>query len=105
MPVSSINHLSQSNPHRGSEVSYASKYSLSPDPTQWDAGLLSHHPEPDDDLHNPDPRRDRNFDSAGSIMTLRGLMNLGCLAILALALVSLLYVLVDLFLGSLLTPS
>ena len=50
------------------------------------------YPEPDDDLHNPDPKRDRDYDSGGTLFTMRGLMNLGCLAILAIALVGLLSV-------------
>ncbi|KAF8965030.1 glucosidase [Flammula alnicola] len=40
--------------------------------------------EPDDFLHNPDPKRDRKNDRGRSIFTLRGLGNLGCLFILAL---------------------
>lgn len=41
-------------------------------------------PEPDDFLHNPDPRRDRKNDAGGTVFTLRGLTNLGCLVILVL---------------------
>lgn len=40
-------------------------------------------PEPDDYLHNPDPRRDRKNDRGGHIFTARGIANLGCLFILA----------------------
>lgn len=40
----------------------------------------------DDYLHNPDPKRDLKHDKGGSIFTLRGLQNLGCLAVLVLAL-------------------
>jgi len=47
-------------------------------------------PEPDDFLHNPDPRRDLNMDKGGSFFTTRGLENLGCMAILVLGLVTLL---------------
>ncbi|KAF8155740.1 glycoside hydrolase family 16 protein [Crassisporium funariophilum] len=46
--------------------------------------LLMNHPEPDDVLHNPDPRRDRKSDRGGTIFTVRGCGNLGCLSILAL---------------------
>ena len=42
-----------------------------------------HSREPDDYLHTPDPIRDRKFDKGGSIMTSRGIANLGCLFILA----------------------
>ncbi|KAF8603602.1 beta-glucan synthesis-associated [Ceratobasidium sp. AG-I] len=78
--------ISMNNP---SEMSLASKFALSPHPGQWDPALLSQRPEPDDYLHNPDPRRDRKTDAAGSIFTRRGLVNIGCLAILASALVCL----------------
>lgn len=47
------------------------------------------HPEPDDYLHNPDPKRDRRSDRGGSIFTLRGLENIGCIAVLVLALMAL----------------
>ena len=69
------------------------QFSLSPDPKAWGADLSPNHPEPDDYLHNPDPRRDRNSDRGGSVLTYRGLTNLGCLVFLALGLVALLYVL------------
>jgi beta-glucan synthesis-associated protein KRE6 len=44
---------------------------------------------PIDDLHNPDPKRDNKTDFGGSIPTLRGLANIGCIAILTLALIML----------------
>ena len=69
------------------------QFSLSPDPQLWGADLSPNHPEPDDFLHNPDPRRDRRNDRGGSVFTCRGLTNLGCLIFLALGLVALLYVL------------
>ncbi|KAF8686382.1 Glycoside hydrolase family 16 protein [Rhizoctonia solani] len=69
-----------------SEISFSSKYSLSPDPARWDSHMLN---EPDDELHRPDPRRDRKLDSAGTLFTARGIVNLGCLIILALGLISL----------------
>ncbi|QRW07384.1 glycoside hydrolase family 16 protein [Ceratobasidium sp. AG-Ba] len=65
-------------------------FALSPNPAQWDAGLLSNRPEADDDLHTPDPRRDRRVDlHAGSVFTPRGFLNLGCLALLTVGLVAL----------------
>lgn len=54
--------------------------------------LLMSNPEPDDFLHNPDPRRDRKNDSGGSIFTFRGLANLGCLILLAIGCLTLLCV-------------
>jgi beta-glucan synthesis-associated protein KRE6 len=56
-------------------------------------------PEPDDDLHRPDPRRDILNDS-GSMFTLRGLANLGCLAFILLGIVTLLYVFFSPFFSS-----
>lgn len=47
-------------------------------------------PEPDDFLHNPDPKRDRINDRGGNIFTSRGLANLGCLLILGAGCVMLL---------------
>ncbi|PPQ99336.1 hypothetical protein CVT24_009150 [Panaeolus cyanescens] len=64
--------------------SLADKYALPPSPAQWGMPLLMSNPEPDDFLHNPDPRRDRKSDRGGTIFTCRGLGNLGCLLILAL---------------------
>jgi hypothetical protein len=46
--------------------------------------------EPDDFLHNPDPKRDRIHDRGGTIFTARGLANVGCLVILALGIITLL---------------
>lgn len=68
------------------------QFSLSPDPASWGSDLSPNHPEPDDYLHNPDPKRDRNNDRGGSIFTHRGLSNLGCLSLLILTLLGLLSV-------------
>jgi hypothetical protein len=65
---------------------------MAADPTAWGADLASQQSEPDDYLHNPDPKRDRKNDAGGSIFTARGMMNLGCLMILALGILTLLYV-------------
>ncbi|KAH9984637.1 glycoside hydrolase family 16 protein [Russula compacta] len=69
--------------------SISDKFSLSPDPASWGSDLSPHHAEPDDYLHNPDPKRDRKNDRGGSIFTYRGLTNLGCLAVLILILLAL----------------
>lgn len=63
--------------------SFAEKYSLSPSPRAWGTPLALDNPEPDDYLHNPDPRRDRKNDKGGTIVTARGIANLGCLFVLA----------------------
>lgn len=72
-------------------MQYLLQFSLSPDPSLWGATLAMNLEEPDDELHNPDPRRDRKNDRGGSVFTYRGLTNLGCLIFLAVGMVSLLY--------------
>ncbi|KAL9715895.1 hypothetical protein Ac2012v2_000338 [Leucoagaricus gongylophorus] len=69
--------------------SISDKYSLAPDPYVWGSNISPDQPEPDDDLHNPDPRRDRKNDAGGSVFTYRGLANVGCLTLLLLGLVTL----------------
>ncbi|KAF7966826.1 hypothetical protein HWV62_36927 [Athelia sp. TMB] len=66
----------------GSAASLSEKYSLSADPATWGSAFLLNQAEPDDDLHNPDPTRDRSIDKAGPILTFRGFTNLGCLVLL-----------------------
>lgn len=48
--------------------------------------------EPDDYLHNPDPIRDLKIDKGGSILTGRGVANLGCLFVLVAGFMTLLLV-------------
>ncbi|KAF7320123.1 Glycoside hydrolase family 16 protein [Mycena kentingensis (nom. inval.)] len=67
-----------------------SVFSLSPDPAAWGADI--NHQEPDDFLHNPDPKRDRRIDNDHNVFTFRGLSNLGCLLILGTGLITLLCV-------------
>ncbi|KAL5519142.1 hypothetical protein ACEPAH_825 [Sanghuangporus vaninii] len=69
--------------------SISDKFSLAPDPSSWGAEIEPNFKEPDDWLHNPDPRRDRKIDKGGTIFTSRGLANLGCLLILVMGLVTL----------------
>jgi len=69
--------------------SISDKFSLSPDPSSWGADLAPGHPEDDDFLHNPDPRRDRKNDQGGNIFTYRGITNLGCLLILGVGIITL----------------
>ncbi|GJJ10040.1 hypothetical protein Clacol_004266 [Clathrus columnatus] len=45
--------------------------------------------DPDDYLHNPDPKRDRENDKGGNIFTARGLANIGCLVFLVVGLTTL----------------
>ncbi|KAI0756923.1 glycoside hydrolase family 16 protein [Daedaleopsis nitida] len=67
----------------GTHPSISEKFVLPLDP-----GYLNG-PEADDKLHNPDPARDRKSDRGGSILTGRGLMNLGCVFILTAVIVAL----------------
>jgi hypothetical protein len=67
------------------------QYSLAPDPQAWGSNISPNYVEPDDYLHNPDPRRDRKNDAGGTIFTYRGLTNVGCLSLLCVGLVTLLY--------------
>ncbi|TEB38988.1 beta-glucan synthesis-associated protein [Coprinellus micaceus] len=65
------------------------RFSLSPDPTTWGSNLSPDHPEADDYLHNPDPRRDRKNDHGGHLFTYRGLTNLGCMIVMCTGLLAL----------------
>ncbi|WWC88891.1 uncharacterized protein L201_003806 [Kwoniella dendrophila CBS 6074] len=55
-------------------------------------------PEDDDWLHNPDPKRDGNHER-GSILTLRGATNIGCLVLLGIGTITLfaVYPMVDFY--------
>ncbi|KAI0724623.1 glycoside hydrolase family 16 protein [Cerioporus squamosus] len=76
-------HSSLSSMNDASHPSISDKYVLPLDPHYVDG------PEADDKLHNPDPVRDHRSDKGGSIVTGRGLMNLGCIFILAAGIVAL----------------
>ncbi|KIJ13746.1 glycoside hydrolase family 16 protein [Paxillus involutus ATCC 200175] len=66
--------------------SLSDKYSLKPNPAEWGAFALAvGTPEPDDYLHNPDPKRDLKNDEGGTICTPRGIANLGCLFLISSA--------------------
>lgn len=69
---------------------FGAQFSLDASPRTWGTPLDMRTPEPDDDLHNPSATRDRKWDSRGSIMTKRGVLNLGCLAVLTVGLLMLL---------------
>jgi hypothetical protein len=61
------------------------KFNLSPDPRNWGNTTGA---EDDDWLHNP--VKGKNLDKSGTVFTLRGLANVGCIAILGLGLTALL---------------
>ncbi|KAG6335081.1 hypothetical protein ID866_4009 [Astraeus odoratus] len=70
--------------------SLSDQYSLKPNPQDWGAHALNMGTaEPDDYLHNPDPKRDLKSDKGGHIFTARGIANLGCLLLLVVALIGL----------------
>jgi len=71
------------------QSSISNKFSLSPDPGDWGAAVGLNVREPDDYLHNPDPKRDRKNDKGGTFLTTRGFANLGCLFLLLIILVGL----------------
>ncbi|KAH8080230.1 glycoside hydrolase family 16 protein [Filobasidium floriforme] len=65
------------------------RFNLSYSPASWNIATSPADKEPDDWLHNPDPRRDRRIDHGGTIFTLRGLINGGCILVLAVGLIAL----------------
>ncbi|EIW54979.1 glycoside hydrolase family 16 protein [Trametes versicolor FP-101664 SS1] len=65
------------------------KFALPADPSSWGAALTVDQVEPDDHLHNPDPRRDKKTDRGGHIFTCRGITNLGFLFILGVGMLTL----------------
>ncbi|KAG8960222.1 hypothetical protein FRC03_006878 [Tulasnella sp. 419] len=76
--------------NRGSSnTSISDKFSLAADPNEWDAELNPNVVEPDDYLHNPDPKRDYKNDTGGTIFTSRGFANLGCMFIMSIGLIML----------------
>lgn len=68
--------------------SFSEKYQFASNPFAYGGGYA----EPDDDLHTPDPKRDKKADKGGTFFTSRGAVNLGCLLILVLGLMGLLWV-------------
>ncbi|KAG8906096.1 hypothetical protein FRB99_007620 [Tulasnella sp. 403] len=56
-------------------------FSLSADPSMWATETAANFPEPDDELHNPDPKRDRKNDNM-PVFSARGVLNVGCLFVL-----------------------
>ncbi|KAF7981670.1 hypothetical protein HWV62_32212 [Athelia sp. TMB] len=65
------------------------QYALSPDISQWGFNVSPRMPEADDELHQPDPKS-KSF-GRGNIFSDRGCLNLGCLLILVVGLVTLLW--------------
>ncbi|EIW78258.1 glycoside hydrolase family 16 protein [Coniophora puteana RWD-64-598 SS2] len=76
---------------RATHGTVADKFSLSADPATWGVNVMpgAGYEEPDDYLHEPDPKRDRKADRGGSIFTFRGLTNLGFLLVLVACLLGL----------------
>ncbi|KAF9038297.1 beta-glucan synthesis-associated [Hymenopellis radicata] len=70
-------------------LSLSKKYSLSPDPQQWGADLSPDLVEPDDHIHTPSQEKSREKEYDGHAVSMRGLSNLGCLAVLCVGILSL----------------
>ncbi len=66
------------------------QYSLSPDPQQWGADLSPDLVEPDDHIHTPSQEKSREKEYDGHAVSMRGLSNLGCLALLCIGILALL---------------
>ncbi|CAE6487052.1 unnamed protein product [Rhizoctonia solani] len=87
----SISDLSDLDRYHGTMLTHkphqlASSYSLDPDPEHWGMGHMQPGDiEPDDDLHNPDSQRDPKQGG----LSVRGAINVGCLAVLITGLVAL----------------
>ncbi|KAJ7717021.1 glycoside hydrolase family 16 protein [Mycena metata] len=64
------------------QPSISEKFHLAPDPAAWGSDIS--HAEADDSLHDP-----RNDHTSGNIFTGRGLQNVGCIAVLCIAIVGL----------------
>ncbi|KAG8862814.1 hypothetical protein FRB96_000824 [Tulasnella sp. 330] len=64
------------------------KFPVSADPGHWAAETSPDYPEPDDELHNPDPKRDRHVDHV-ALFSGRGCLNVGCLVLITTALFTL----------------
>ncbi|TFK27263.1 concanavalin A-like lectin/glucanase [Coprinopsis marcescibilis] len=67
----------------------AAKFSLPAAPQSWGFPLTMDYVEADDDLHNPDLRRDKENDLGSGRFSTRGLANVGCLFILGLGIMML----------------
>ncbi|KAH9944284.1 beta-glucan synthesis-associated protein [Epithele typhae] len=63
--------------------SITDKFILPLDPAEFNE------PDADDQLHSPEPRRDRKYDGGGHIFTGRGFMNLGCIFVLCAGIITL----------------
>ncbi|KAF8902636.1 beta-glucan synthesis-associated protein [Mucidula mucida] len=70
-------------------LSLSKKYSLSPDPQQWGADLSPDLVEPDDHIHTPSQEKSREKEYDGHAVSMRGLSNLGCLALLCIGILAL----------------
>lgn len=64
------------------------KYSFSPNPIHWGANLSTDLVEDDDYLHEPDPKGSEG----GDFCSARGFMNVGCLVVLLVSIITLLLV-------------
>lgn len=73
-------------PSSNGHESISEKYRFASDPFVYGHGFS----EADDELHTPDPKRDKKADKGGTFFTSRGALNLGCLTIVIVGLLILL---------------
>ncbi|EIW78296.1 glycoside hydrolase family 16 protein [Coniophora puteana RWD-64-598 SS2] len=88
-PSSLTSRLSSPPNSRPSSQALRGHFPLPADPKLWGSNTSPDHPDPDDWLHEPDPKKDRNLNSTGHIFTFRGISNLGCLLVLILCILGL----------------
>ncbi|KAK7441814.1 hypothetical protein VKT23_016476 [Stygiomarasmius scandens] len=74
---------SRTTPH-----SVAQMFSLGPNPPNWGSNVSPDFPEPDDNIHSVDPKRDMKSDR-GAFFSVRGFANIGCLVVLLVTLLGL----------------
>ena len=72
------------------------QFSLPPDPRMWGSDLAPDQTEPDDVVHNPTFKDGRYIEDPNFAVSRRGLANIGCLGLLLIGLLALLYVATDL---------
>ncbi len=67
------------------------QFSLAPDPRTWGSAIAYNHHEPDDAIHNPTLKNGKMVDDYDNVsLSSRGFANIGCLIIIALAILMLL---------------
>jgi len=75
----------------GRPLSLGYEFAMSPNPQLWGSSLSPDFKEDDDDIHEPDPiDTRRKVERDGHFVSMRGLINLGTVVFLIVALITLL---------------